>query len=221
MEHQYTEADLIKIAQQLACPQGDHGIKTGEVMNISNAGMTQAAINLLQLKGAESVLEIGHGNGGHIAYLLNQANELKYHGVDISPTMITEAERINLDFIGRNSVSFSLTDGLNLPFSNQSFEKVFSVNTLYFWKNPQQYLKEIFRVMKPKGTLVIAFADKMFMESLPFTKHGFTLYEKQTVMDIVKNAAFNQIEYFQKSEQIKSSAGNLVNRTYHLLSAKA
>lgn len=220
MEHQQTEEDLKRIARQLACPDGEHGIKTGEVMNISNAGMTKAAIYALCLKDEDSVLEIGHGNGAHIANLLKHARGLKYFGADISATMIAQAEHINAELIQQKSVSFSLTDGETLPFETQSLDKVFTVNTIYFWKNPSQYLAKIKRILKPNGSLVIAFADKIFMQKLPFTRYGFNLFEKEAVLDLLKSAGFLEINFQQNEEQIQSNAGNLVDRTYHVASAK-
>jgi ubiquinone/menaquinone biosynthesis C-methylase UbiE len=42
-----------------------------------------------------------------------------------------------------------------LPFADQQFDKVLSIHTFYFWPNPQQILQDIFRVLKPKGMLVL------------------------------------------------------------------
>lgn len=219
MEHQYTEADLKSIAKQLACPEGEHGIKTGEMMHANNIGMTTSAIAVLDLKSDETVLEIGHGNGGHIAQLLSKAENLLYYGVDISETIIAEAEKINQDFIAKGKVYFQLTDGLTLPFDEDQFDKIFTVNTIYFWTDSSGYLEEIKRIQKPNGTLVICFADKKFMQDLPFTPYGFTLYEVETVKGLLENAGFIIKNIYKKLEQVQSKTGGMVEREYYVIVA--
>jgi ubiquinone/menaquinone biosynthesis C-methylase UbiE len=219
MEHQHSEEELKNIAKQLGCPQGEHGIKTGEMMNVSNMGMSISAIDALDLKNDETVLEIGHGNGGHIAQLLSKAENLHYFGADISATIIVEAERINQDFVTQGKVQFNLTDGNSLPFDDDQFDKIFTVNTIYFWQNPSEYLNEIKRILKLNATLVICFADKTFMQNLPFTSYGFKLYEVEKVKEVLERAGFKIINILNKTEQVKSKTGEQVEREYHVIAA--
>ena len=221
MEQQLSEEDLKNIAKQLACPEGEHGIKTGEMMHANNIGMTTSAIAALDLKNNETVLEIGHGNGGHIAQLLSKAENLHYFGADISATIIAEAEKINQDFITKGKVHLQLTDGITLPFEDGLFDKIFTVNTIYFWTNPSEYLNEIKRILKPKGTLAICFADKTFMQNLPFTPYGFTLYNIETVTERLEKAGFAIKNTLKKIEQIQSKTGEQVEREYYVVTATA
>lgn len=221
MEQQLSEEDLKNIAKQLGCPEGEHGIKTGEMMHANNIGMTTSAIEALDLKSNEAVLEIGHGNGGHIAQLLSQAENILYFGADISATIIAEAKKINQDFITKGKVHFQLTDGITLPFDDSRFDKIFTVNTIYFWTNPSEYLNEIKRALIPKGTLAICFADKNFMKNLPFTPYGFTLYEVETVKELLKKAGFTIKNTLKKLEQIQSKTGEQIEREYYVVTATA
>ncbi|KIA94875.1 hypothetical protein OC25_08020 [Pedobacter kyungheensis] len=219
MEHQHTEKDLKDIARQLACPEGEHGIKTGEMMHASNIGMTSAAIDALNLQNDAIILEIGHGNGAHIEYLLKQANDIRYFGADISETMIAAAKRINTAFIESGQVSFQLTDGQTLPYADASFDGTFTVNTIYFWQNPNAYLLEIKRVLKPGGKLVLCFADKTFMEKLPFTPYGFTLYEVEKVQQLLVDSGFTLKNTTKNLEQVQSKTGEKVEREYYVVVA--
>lgn len=219
MEHQHTEKDLKDIARQLACPEGEHGIKTGEMMHASNIGMTSAAIDALNLQNDAIILEVGHGNGAHIENLLKQANDIQYFGADISETMIAAAKRINSAFVQAGQVSFQHTNGQTLPYTDASFDGIFTVNTIYFWQNPNAYLLEIKRVLKPGGKLVLCFADKTFMEKLPFTPYGFTLYGLEKVQQLLAESGFTIKNTTKNLEQVQSKTGEKVERAYYVVVA--
>ena len=70
-----------------------------------------------------------------------------------------------------------------------------------------------------QGKFVLCFADKTFMENLPFTKYGFTLYEIEAVIDLLKNAGFSNGTFEKKTEQIKSNVGLMVERDYYVVIA--
>lgn len=219
-EHQISEEQLKEIASQLSCPKGVAGIKTAELMNINNIGMTKNTIASLNILEKSSVLEIGPGNASHLRYLLNFA-DVNYFGIDISTTMIDEASRINKAYIDKKQASFTLVAEEEIPFSSHFFDHIFTVNTLYFWKTPKSYTKEIKRVMKAGATLAIGFADKAFMEKLPFTLHGFNLYTIADVENLLLEAGFEQINFQKKEEQMQISANDFVSRTYYIATAIA
>jgi len=210
------EEDLKSIANQLSKPDGEHGIQVAEMMNTTNFYMTSDCIDQMNLKDNSSVLEIGHGNCGHLKYLLGTANNLKYVGLEISSQMSKEAKKINSPFLNED-VQFVLYDGLKLPFEEECFDSIFTVNTIYFWKDPQDFLAEIYRVLKPAGKMLITMADKAFMEKLPFTKYIFTLYDTNEVEKLAENAGFEISEIKENTDEVRSKAGDLVTRKFYTL----
>jgi len=214
-----SEEELKNIARQLSCPEGEYGIKTAEIMHINNIGMTRSAIDALEIRAAEKVLEIGHGNAAHIAYLFSKTENIQYFGADISETIITEAKKINSEFIKKGIAHFQLTDGEILPFNGDQFDKIFTVNTIYFWKKPISYLQEIKRVLKPDGSFALCFADKCFMETLPFTPYGFELYDLEKAKRLLFETGFQIEKIISKTESIQSNTGLSVARDYHLIIA--
>ena len=219
MENQHTEEELKNIAKQLSCPEGQHGIKTGEMMNANNIGMTYSAIDALDLQFNVYVLEIGPGNGSHVEYFLSKEKDLVYIGIDISETMIAEATKINQKLIDNSLVYFHQVDGKTIPLITGQFDKIFTVNTVYFWENPLEYLSEIKRVLSNNGLFVLCFADKQFMQKLPFTSYGFKLYNLEDVEDLLRAAGFTIKNTIKKTEQIKSNAGTVVERPYYVVVA--
>lgn len=210
------EEDLKNIAEQLSKPNGEAGIHMGEMMNSTNFSMTSDCINQLNLKENTSVLEIGHGNCGHLGFILSQANHLKYTGLEISSLMSDEAKKINSQFLSKD-VQFVLYDGIKFPFQEECFDSIFTVNTIYFWKDPQDFLAEIYRVLKPTGKMLITMADKTFMEKLPFTKYIFTLYDTIEVKKFAENAGFEISEIKENTDQVRSKAGDLITRKFYTL----
>ncbi|WP_228448139.1 MULTISPECIES: class I SAM-dependent methyltransferase [unclassified Chryseobacterium] len=169
------EKEELKIlAQNLANPQGEKGVEIGEMMNATNIGMTLESIRTLLIEDDENILEIGHGNADHLKSILNLAKGLKYTGIDISETMHLESKRLNQKF--QDQADFILYEGKKLPFADKTFDKIFTVNTVYFWEDPVGFLNEIYRVLKDEGSFVLTFGQRDFMEKLPFTAYNFKLY---------------------------------------------
>ena len=66
-----TENELKILAQQLSNPEGEVGKDVAKMMNETNISMTKETIKSLLLMDNEKVLELGHGNAGHLSYLLD------------------------------------------------------------------------------------------------------------------------------------------------------
>jgi ubiquinone/menaquinone biosynthesis C-methylase UbiE len=214
------EEDQLKIlAQNLANPQGEKGIEIGEMMNATNIGMTLESIHALLIEDKESILEIGHGNAGHLKSFLKIAKDLRYTGIDISETMHNEAKKLNSEF--KDQADFVLYEGQKLPFEDEVFDKIFTVNTVYFWKEPVEYLNEIYRVLKDNGSFVLTFGQRNFMEKLPFTEYNFKLYNNDEMEELISESHFKRMKISEKEEEIKSKTRDeLIKRIYTVLTIK-
>ncbi len=207
-------AEWEEMASQLRQPDGTKGIEVANMMNESNSGMIRHAIDRLQLREGHRVLELGHGNGKHLAYLLEQQRNLTYAGLDISALMNGEAQRINQPFVASKQASFYLYDGLHIPFTENYFDRIFTVNTIYFWSDPKLLLSELYRVLQPNGILNITLAPKDFMEQLPFTPYGFTLYDDEALLTLIGQTPFTLIDAEKQTEVVKTKAGDEVERPF-------
>lgn len=211
-----SENELQELARQLRCPDGDTGLKVGEMMNFTNSNIINKAIESLNLKDTDTILEIGPGNGAHVKDIISKAN-VGYFGIDISETMIAEAEKLNADLY---NASFYLTNGEHIPFSENHFDSAFTCNTIYFWKNPQEYANEIARVLKPDGLLSIGFIPDSTMQKIPFAKYGFTLYNIETVSRLVTAAGLTVVSANTDTEMVMSNSGEQIEREFVILTAK-
>lgn len=208
------QEELKELAAQLRQPKGDKGIEVADLMNDTNISMTHHAIEKLNILDNDKIMELGHGNCKHLSHLLNQKNNLTYYGLELSELMNKEAERINQQFIKNKQAHFVHYNGLEIPFSDNNFNKIFTVNTIYFWSDPTHLLDELFRILKPNGTLCITFAQQKFMQQLPFTEYGFTLYDNEKLTKLIATTPFKIIDCETQTETIKSKMGDSIERGF-------
>ncbi|SMC51686.1 class I SAM-dependent methyltransferase [Moheibacter sediminis] len=208
------EQELKGLAEQLGNPSGKKGVEVAEMMDRNNIKMTIHSIDNLEIKNGDSILEIGHGNCGHLKLIFEKAIEIQYTGYDISELMNIEAKKLNQNLIQNNSIEFKLYDGDIFSEADNSFDKIFTVNTLYFWSNPIEFINEIYRTTKPNGIFCLTFAEKDFMEKLPFTKFGFNLYSIEDVQKLIEHSNFNLEKIENQTEEIQSKSGEIVSRKF-------
>lgn len=214
------DIDWKEVAAQLRKPENENGLATAARMEQNNGGMISETIKALHIEDNNTVLELGFGNGAHVKQIMHAAENVNYTGADISQTMVTLAGEINNEFVAAANASFTLTNGQSLPYNDNSFDKIFTVNTLYFWEQPLEYAKEIFRVLQTGGKFCLCFADANFMHQLPFVQYGFTLYSLQQATDLLTQAGFTGIQPQMQHESLSSpGAPDVIERDYIILHA--
>ena len=106
--------------------------------------------------------------------------------------MLKQAKNRNKEAIQEGKVILKLGDIQNPPSFDLMFDKVFSVNSIIFWKEPVESLKEIRQIIKPNGLIALTV--------LPYMKESTDETSKKWGNDIshyLKQAGFSniQIEY--------------------------
>jgi len=182
-----------EVASQLRRPEGENGIKVGFAMNKSNAALYDMVLNCLGIKPGDRILEIGFGNGHFIPALFEREATIRYTGLDMSETMVAEATRENQARISDGSVQLHLGRTEEMPFAAGTFTKVFAVNVLYFWDEPAVALKSIHRVLATGGELVLGIRSRDTMQQLPFSAHGFTLYNEEDAKALLEANGFRDV----------------------------
>lgn len=208
-----TNDELKHIAEQLAHPSGTKGLEIATMMMETNANMISHALDALNIQPGEHLLEIGHGNAYHVADLLAKHLGVFYTGLETSLLMMQQAQILNKD-ISTDRVNFLHYDGENFPNALGSFDHILTVNCIYFWKRPVFFITAIAKLLKPNGGLAITFATKDFMRQLPFTKHGFRLYDVEDVLALADIPQLKHTHTLRAVERIKSKNGQLVDREF-------
>jgi SAM-dependent methyltransferase len=185
-------------ARQLRLPEGEDGVQMGLRMNRSNRLIYEMTMDFLALKPGDAVLEIGMGNGYFVKELFQRQPSIQYTGIDMSDVMVAAAVAENKD---NDHATFHCTQKIA-----GSFNKVFAINVMYFWEQPAITLQEIHQALLPEGELVLAVRSKATMELLPFTAHGFTLYDVESVTGLLEQNGFKVTEVITALEPAKLAA---------------
>jgi ubiquinone/menaquinone biosynthesis C-methylase UbiE len=100
----------------------------------------------------EKVLDIACGTGEFERIVLAENSNQQIVGVDISEQMLAIAKQKNRTF---PNVSFQIANADSLPFTAHNFDIVISANAFHYFDDPVAALKEMKRVLKPGGRMVI------------------------------------------------------------------
>ena len=212
------EAEVRSLASQLGHPSGEEGLKVAEAMDRTNRNMIRTSARALLPLDGRSILEIGHGSGAHIEELMQEHSPASYTGLEISKTMHDQARQLNSS--RGSQTNFLFYDGIKLPVSDASVDRVLTVNSIYFWKEPGQLLGEIARVLKPKGTLSIGIGEKQFMMTLPVVQYGFTTYDRGELEPLLAAAGFQFLDMQSHQEEVESNAAEFITRQFEVATAQ-
>ena len=143
------------IESQFGNPRGVIGHLVGLVMAYENRSRNQWALSLLNIQPTDHILEIGFGPG----WAIQQAGRLTSNGlvagVDISKTMLKQAKLRNRHGINFGKVILRHGTSVQIPFSDNSFDKVYAVNSFHEWQDPILGLQNVKRVLKAGGLMTI------------------------------------------------------------------
>jgi len=194
------ENALKQFAQQLRKPEGEMGKKVGEQMNSSNEIMNRAALKEINAQANDVILEIGMGNGFFVKDILSIDASIHYVGCDYSELMVQEAKTLNTSWIQNKQAQFIQTSADTLPFEDHHFNKAFTVNTIYFWSDPNKELTELRRVLKKGGVFVLTVRSEESMKNIPVTQFNFTLYSQKKLQNLLEHSGFKVTELVIVSE---------------------
>jgi ubiquinone/menaquinone biosynthesis C-methylase UbiE len=182
------------LARQFGRPSGWIGrVLIGPWLDRISRGMNRLTIEQLRLARGDAVLEVGFG-GGDLVAMMFAAGAAKLTGVDISEAMVRRAERRFRREIRAGRLSLYQASAERLPVPDAAFDKAVSLNSLYFWSNPEAAFAELARVLPPGGRLVIAFEPPEELSKWPGHRHGFRVYKVEEVRGLMEAASFGDIQ---------------------------
>jgi len=168
-------------------PNGIGGKITTKLMNLMNQKQYKAVLDNINLENNDVLLDIGFGNGYLINKLFKMNNSIKIYGIDISDDMVNIVSRKYKQYIDNNCLKLLLENINNeTTFGNEMFNKIYTINTVYFWNDLKKCFSEIKRILKPNGIFINAIYTKEHLDKTEFSKYGFNKYSREDMVKLTE-----------------------------------
>lgn len=153
-------------------------------------------VEIVSKKKPKRILDIATGTGDLAINLVSTKAE-KIIGLDISPGMLEVGRKKIKDKNLHQKIEMVEGDSENLPFEDNTFDAITVAFGIRNFENLEAGLKEIYRVLKLKGILVIL--ETSVPRKTPF-KQGYKLYSKNILPYIGKLFSKDRSAYSYLSE---------------------
>ncbi|MBR6993519.1 MAG: class I SAM-dependent methyltransferase [Methanobrevibacter sp.] len=195
------DSDLLINARN---PQGKLGNKLIDKMNVNHEGLAKWSLSHLDISKDNVILDIGCGGGVNVKRFLKMT-ENKVYGIDYSELAVEKSIKLNKSAVDEGKCEIIKGSVSNLPFNDNSFDIVTGFETVYFWPDFVNDLKEILRVLKDDGIIFIA------NEALP--KEGderqkelielldMNIYSKDELVESLKLSGFSKVTTYLKDSK--------------------
>jgi len=154
-------------ARQVRKPSGAFGRRVAMTMNVTHSPLTDWGLTHVRVEPAFTILDVGCGGGRTIWKLAAMAPQGRVVGIDVASGSVDAANLTNASLIAEGRVAIHQASVSALPFPDCQFDLVTAVETQYYWPDLPVDMREILRVLKPGGTLVV------IVESYKGSKRSF------------------------------------------------
>ena len=157
----------------------------------------------------DTILDVGCGGGRTIHKLAAIAKEGRIFGIDHSEDSVATANRTNRQWIEMGRVEIRQGSVSHLPFSDRMFDLVTAVETHYYWPDLPADMREVLRVLKPGGALIIIAEaykggkyDKLLQKLVEVSKT--MTYAHLTVQEhseLFSSAGYTDVQVFEEYDK--------------------
>jgi ubiquinone/menaquinone biosynthesis C-methylase UbiE len=175
-------------------------------MNKRHSPLTDWGLQHVRIGENFTILDVGCGGGRTIQKLAALAANGKFYGVDYAKGSIAVTCATNAGLIARGRVAVVRASVSSLPFRASQFDLATAVETQYFWPDMVSDMKEIRRVLKPGGTLVViaeaykAKASPRFMNLL-MKIFRMSYFSVDGHRELFSRAGYEAVEVFEERDR--------------------
>lgn len=124
-------------------------------MNESHSSMTDWGLTHVGIKNDFTILDVGCGGGKTVEKLAAAATDGMVFGIDYAEGSVAASQARNRQLIKASRVAIQKASVSELPFPDNKFDLVTAVETQYYWPNLLEDMRQILRVLKPDGRLIV------------------------------------------------------------------
>jgi len=176
------------------------------VMNLSHSGLTDWGLQHVPIEKRLTILDVGCGGGRTIQKLAAMSADGTIYGVDYAAGSVAASRARNAELIKNGRVQIHRASVSQLPFPDNQFDLVTAVETQYYWPDLPNDMREILRVLKPGGTLIVIAehfkGGKFDLVQLPVMKllrsSHLSLDDHRTLF---ANAGYVQVQTFDEKSK--------------------
>jgi ubiquinone/menaquinone biosynthesis C-methylase UbiE len=152
-------------------------------MNSRHSKVTDWGLSQVSIGKQDIILDVGCGGGRTVSKLAAIANQGKVYGIDHSTESVAIAMRTNKRWIDIARVEIREASVSRLPFSDGAFDVITAVETHFWWSALSTDLREVLRVLKPSGRLIII--AEVYKGAATFTSKAVERYSEKTGMALL------------------------------------
>lgn len=190
---------------QYKCPMGRRGRVVAALMNKGHEALTLWGLTYVNFKSDYVILDVGCGGGQTISRLAQRAFHGKVFGIDYSADMVVYSRKVNKKLIAENRVEIREGAVEKTGFPDNFFDLVTAIESYYFWPSLPEALREIRRVLKPGGRLLMV--NEMVKDGVYEVENAEMIEKTQVrlvpleeIRKIMQSVGFTNVQVFTKAE---------------------
>ena len=192
---------MSNLEDQYRCPMGRRGRLVATMMNQHHEPLTLWGLTKITIGSDCVILDVGCGGGKTVSRLAQLAPQGRVFGIDYSVDMVKFSKKINKMLIVQNRVEIIEGSVEKMSFKDDFFDLVTAFETYYFWSNFLNALKEIKRVLKPGGKLLLV--NELIYGATPaklIEETHVKLFPLEKIHNVMQSIGFVDIQVFTKAE---------------------
>ena len=200
-----------RLLSQFRKPTGWSGRLNVRNMNSRHSKLTDWGLTHISVGSHDTVVDVGCGGGRTVRKLAAIATHGNVYGVDHSEASVAVATSTNRQLIANGRVEIRLGSVSNLPFPDGMFDLATAVETHYYWPDLPAEMRELSRVLKPGGTLIIIAEaykggkhDKQIQELVEAMKsinYTYAHLSPDEHRQLFSNAGYTDVQLFEDRDK--------------------
>ena len=175
-------------------------------MNRSHSSLTDWGLSHIRAEPHYAILDVGCGGGRTIQKLARISIDGIVVGIDYAAGSVATSHRLNHELIKSGRVRIFRAEVSHLPFAEDQFDRVISVESQYYWPDLIKDTEEVLRVLKPGGRFFViaesykgARYDRLQRPAMWLLRSNILSLDDQR--RIFSQAGFIDVQLFEEQEK--------------------